>query len=47
MVRYYLLLPDPKAGAEATLGRMLDDRSEACFDATTTPPGWQNCTNQI
>ena len=47
MVRYYLLLPDPKAGAEATLGRMLDDRSEACFDATTTPPGWHNCTNQI
>jgi hypothetical protein len=46
MIRYYLLLPGPQ-GEEPTLGRMLDDRSEACFDASTTPPTWQGCTNQI
>jgi hypothetical protein len=46
MVRYYLMLPDPNGG-EATLCRMLDDRSEARFDATATPPMWQSCSNEI
>lgn len=46
MIRYYLLLPDP-TGGEATLGRMLEDRSEACFDGSSTPPSWQTCSNQI
>ena len=46
MIRYYLLLPDP-TGGEATLGRMLEDRSEACFDAAAIPPSWQTCSNQI
>ncbi len=46
MIRYFLLLPDPKGG-EATLGRLMDDRSESCFDTSATPPTWQGCRNQI
>jgi hypothetical protein len=46
MIRYFLLLPDPQGG-EATLAKMLDDRSEACFDSSATPPSWQDGGNRI
>jgi len=44
MIRYYLLLPGSKRWRARS--RMLDDRSEACFDIAAQLTGWQTMRNQ-